>query len=67
MKEVKFGYMIGDNDLQLKMKKSQEFLGEGYSVRYAVRLKGREKIYKEKVVEKLHSIEEALKDIGRSQ
>lgn len=67
MKEVKFGYMIGDNDLQLKMKKSQEFLAEGYSVRYAVRLKGREKIYKEKVVEKLHTIEEALKDIGRSQ
>lgn len=67
MKEVKFGYMIGDNDLQLKMKKSQEFLSEGYSVRYAVRLKGREKIYKEKVVEKLHSIEEQLKDAARSQ
>lgn len=28
MKEIKFGYTIGDNDLQLKIKKTQEFLGE---------------------------------------
>lgn len=67
MKEVKFGYTIGDNDLQLKIKKSLEFLDDGYSVRYAVRLKGREKIYASKVVEKLHHIEETLKDQSRSQ
>lgn len=67
MKEIKFGYTIGDNDLQLKIKKSLEFLDDGYSVRYAVRLKGREKIYASKVVEKLHHIEETLKDQSRSQ
>ncbi|MBP6911038.1 translation initiation factor IF-3 [Patescibacteria group bacterium] len=67
MKEVKFGYTIGDNDLQLKMKKSIEFLEDGYSVRFAVRLKGRERIYADKVAERLHYIEEALKEFGRSQ
>ena len=67
MKEVKFGYTIGENDLQLKIKKSQEFLDEGYSVRFAVRLKGRERIYADKVVEKLKLVEEALKDQSRSQ
>ena len=39
MKEVKFGYTIGDNDLQLKIKRSREFLDDGYGVRFAVRLK----------------------------
>lgn len=67
MKEVKFGYTIGENDLQLKIKKSQEFLDEGYGVRFAVRLKGRERIYADKVVEKLKFVEEALKDQSRSQ
>jgi len=67
MKEVKFGYTIGENDLQLKIKKSLEFLEDSYSVRYAVRLKGREKIYGSKVIEKLHYIEECLKDHSRSQ
>ncbi len=67
MKEVKFGYTIGDNDLQLKISKSKEFLDDGYSVRFAVRLKGRERIYASKVVEKLHFVEEALKDQSRSQ
>ena len=67
MKEIKFGYTIGENDLQLKIKKSTEFLEEGYSVRYAVRLRGREKIYGDKVVEKLHHIERALADYSRWQ
>ena len=67
MKEVKFGYTIGDNDLQLKIGKSKEFLTEGYSVRFAVRLKGRERIYASKVVEKLKEVEEALKDMSRGQ
>jgi len=67
MKEVKFGYTIGENDLQLKIKKSQEFLDEGYSVRFAVKLKGRERIYADKVAEKLRLVEDSLKDISRSQ
>lgn len=65
MKEVKFGYTIGDNDLQLKISKAIEFLEDGYSVRFAVRLKGRERIYASKVVEKLKAVEEALKDQSR--
>jgi translation initiation factor IF-3, C-terminal domain len=28
MKELKVSYAIGDNDLQLKVKKAQEILGE---------------------------------------
>ncbi len=67
MKEVKFGYTIGDNDLQMKIKKAEEFLSDGYNVRLAVRLKGRERIYADKVVEKLKFVEEALKDASKSQ
>jgi translation initiation factor IF-3 len=39
LKQLKFGYSIGDNDLQLKVKKSQEFLEDGHDVKITVRLR----------------------------
>jgi translation initiation factor IF-3 len=39
MKQMKFAYGIGDNDLNLKIVKVKEMLDEGYTVRVFVQLK----------------------------
>ncbi|MEF2175511.1 MAG: translation initiation factor IF-3 [Candidatus Absconditabacteria bacterium] len=67
MKEVKFGYNIGDNDLLLKMKKAREFLDDGYSVKFMVVLRGRENIYKDRSYEQMKKIIELLSDISKAQ
>lgn len=66
-KEIKMSYTIWDNDLALKVQKAEEFLDDGYTVRFAVRLKWRERIFAEKVVEKLKGIEQTLGDKWKSQ
>ena len=67
MKEVKISYGIGDNDLSLKMKKIEEFLKSGINVKISIRLRGREKMYADKALEKIISVKEALIQYGRSQ
>lgn len=67
MKQMKFAYGIGTNDLVLKIKKVKELLGEWYTVRVFVQLKGRENIYKDKIIEKLMFVQEELKEIAKSQ
>ncbi len=67
MKQMKFAYGIGDNDLALKIKKVREMLGDGYTVRMVVQLKWRENIYKTKVIEKLIKTQDALADVARPQ
>ncbi|MBB1543186.1 translation initiation factor IF-3 [Candidatus Gracilibacteria bacterium] len=67
MKELKVSYAIGDNDLQLKVKKAQEILQEGDNVKFSIRLKGRERMYEDKAVQKLKMIQDALLDFGKSQ
>lgn len=66
-KEVKFWYNIGDHDLELKLKKAQEFLEDGYVVKLMVVLRWREKAYKELVRSKLEHAETYLADAWRSQ
>ncbi len=66
-KELKVSYAIGDNDLQLKIKKAQEILQEGDNVKFSIRLKGRERMYAEKAVQKLKTIQDSLVDFGKSQ
>jgi translation initiation factor IF-3 len=39
MKETKIKYGIGDNDLQMKIDKSIEFLREGHNVKFTIRLR----------------------------
>lgn len=67
IKELKFRYSIWDNDLALKTKKARELLEDWYSVKMTVRLRWREKIYANKVIEKLMSIKEDLSDVWKSQ
>lgn len=67
MKQMKFAYGIGENDLKLKISKVREMLDDGYVVRVFVQLKWRENIYKDKVIDKLHMIQKDLSDVARSQ
>jgi translation initiation factor IF-3 len=39
MKETKIKYGIGDNDLLMKIDKSIEFLHDGHSVKFTIRLR----------------------------
>ena len=67
MKEIKLSYGIGDNDLALKVKKAEEFLKEGDNVKISVRLKGRERMYADKALEKIIMVKDRLSAFGRSQ
>ena len=67
LKEIKISYAIGENDLQMKMKKAIEFLKDRYNVKFFIKLKGREKIYANKAIEKLVKIKNDLAEFGKSQ
>ena len=67
MKEIKLSYSIGENDLALKVKKAEEFLKDGDNVKISVRLKGRERMYADKALEKIIAVKESLAAFGRSQ
>jgi translation initiation factor IF-3 len=67
MKEIKISYGIGENDLALKIRKAEEFLKGGDNVKVSIRLKGRERMYAEKALEKIVAVKNALLAFGRSQ
>ncbi|MFA7298646.1 MAG: translation initiation factor IF-3 [Candidatus Absconditabacterales bacterium] len=67
LKEIKISYGIGDNDLQMKMNKAIEFLKEKNNVKFFIKLKGREKIYASKAIEKLVKIKGDLSEFGKAQ
>lgn len=67
MKEIKISYAIWDNDLALKIKKAEEFLKDWDNVKVSIRLKGRERIYSAKALEKIIQVKNALLTFGRSQ
>lgn len=67
LKELKINYAIWENDLQMKIKKAIEFLKERYNVKFFIKLKGREKIYANRAIEKLVKIKGDLSEYGKSQ
>jgi translation initiation factor IF-3 len=67
LKEIKISYAIGENDLQMKLKKAIEFLKERHNVKFFIKLRGREKIYANKAIEKLIKIKDDLAEHGKSQ
>jgi len=66
LKEIKLSYWIWENDLKLKIKKATELLQKGYNVRFTLKLKWRENMFKDKSKEKLQYIVEELKEYGKS-
>jgi translation initiation factor IF-3 len=61
------GYAIGDHDLDLKLKKAEELLKEGWNVKCIVRLKGRERSFASKVIENLTKLQERMLHVARPQ
>ena len=66
LKEIKLSYSIEENDLKLKIEKAKELLQKWYSVRFTLRLRWRENIFKEQSKEKLQQIADALKEYWKS-
>jgi translation initiation factor IF-3 len=56
VKQIRLGVNIGENDLQIKAKKSEKFLNFGHKVKFVIVYKGREQAHKElgfKLAEKI--------------
>ena len=67
LKEIKLNYAIWMNDLLLKIKKAREMLTDKYNVKFFIKLKGREKIFADKAIEKLNFVTTELADVGKPQ
>lgn len=67
MKELEISYNIGENDLDMKIKKWIEILHEWYQLRFAIKLKGRENMFKEIAFAKMQKVVEWIWEAWRSQ
>ncbi len=64
IKEIKFTPVIGDHDIEVKLKKIKQFLEEGNKVKITIWLKGRQKRKPEMLDIMTERIVEILKDIS---
>ncbi len=64
IKEIKFTPVIGDHDIEVKLKKIKQFLEEGNKVKITIWLKGRQKRKPEMLNTMTDRIVEILKDIS---
>ena len=60
VKEVKFGCSIAENDLRVKLRKIEQFLQTGYTVRVIIMFRGREISHSNLGVELLNKILDEL-------
>ncbi len=67
MKELEISYNIGDNDLEMKINKGKEILSEGYQLRFAIKLRGRENMFRDKALAKLQRAVEWIGEEGKCQ
>lgn len=66
VKEIKISYAIDEHDLKMKLEKAKELLQKWYAVKFTLRLKGRENIFKDQSREKMKYIESVLSEYGKS-
>ena len=64
-KEFKFGPNIGENDLNIRIKRAREFLEDKNFVKITVRFKGREATHPEIGREKLDRFIKKLEDVAK--
>jgi len=64
VKEIKFTPVIGEHDIDVKLKKIKEFLADGDKVKITIWLKGRQKRRPEMLVEMTDKIMAILVDIA---
>jgi len=67
LKEVRLSYQIGDHDLQVKLRKVEQFLKEGHRVKLSMRFRGRENIYRAEGRRIFERVLGQLGDIGRPE
>jgi len=67
VKEVKFRPNIGESDYALRIKRAVEWLGKGDSVKFLVRLRGREHQHRDRATELLQRVIDDLEDAGKVQ
>lgn len=60
LKQMRVGLKIGENDLLIKLKKVNQFLDDGDSVRLSVVFKGREMAHKELGYQMIDRVKELL-------
>ncbi len=64
LKQMRFGLKIGDNDLNIKLKKVREFLDDGHMVRLVLVFRGRELAHKELGYKLLDKVIALLSDVS---
>jgi translation initiation factor IF-3 len=64
IKEIKFTPVIGEHDVEVKLKKIREFLAEGNKVKVTVWLRGRQKRKPEMLEVMVNRVMEILKDMS---
>lgn len=67
VKEVRLRPNIGESDYTLRIKKSIEWLGKGDSVKFQVRLRGREHQNRDRAIDLLKQIVTDLSQVGKVQ
>ncbi len=67
VKEVRLRPNVGVSDYQLRINKAIEWLGKGDSVKFMIRLRGREHQYRERAGDMLDRIASDLSEAGKVQ
>lgn len=67
VKEVKLRPNVGESDYQLRIKRAVEWLSKGDSVKFLVRLRGREHQHRDRAAELLDRIVQDIGDAGKVQ
>ena len=62
LREVRFRPNIGSHDLEAKMRKVRQFIGEGSKVKLTVRFRGREAVHQQLGLAVLKKVADDLKD-----
>ncbi|MCL2085428.1 translation initiation factor IF-3, partial [Candidatus Saccharibacteria bacterium] len=64
LKQIRFGLKIGENDLNIKLRKVKEFLEEGDRVRLTLVLRGREMAHQDLGIEFIQKVAASLADVA---
>lgn len=67
VKEVKLRPNIGESDYKLRIDKAVQWLGKGDSVKFLVRLRGREHQHRDRAAELLDRVVADLSQVGKVQ
>jgi len=66
IKEIKISYGIGENDLEMKVKKAKKLLTTWYNVKVSLRLKWRENVFRNQARNNMNAMAEKLQDHAKS-